>query len=168
MVLFEGKAGIIDAEPVVTDPHVMLGSSSAVTGKPTLGEPILPDWLEKGVESSLRDTEEDVAPPPAVPIALSSAEQQRMRERVSLTPTSRADVGAQGTSSKVLLTDLDKFYEEEEEEAEEVEEVEGEEGGEESEGEDGHSSDGSSQEGSADDASSEEEDVDTTYRPSVA
>ncbi|PBK79829.1 hypothetical protein ARMGADRAFT_1021326 [Armillaria gallica] len=166
MVLFEGKAGIIDAEPVVTDPHVMLGSSSAVTGKPTLGEPILPDWLEKGVESSLRDTEEDIAPPPAVPIALSSAEQQRMRERVSLTPTSRTDVGTQSTSSKVLLTDLDKFYEEEEGEEEEGA---GEEGGEESESEDGDSSDGSSsQEGSAGGASSEEDDIDESYRSSVA
>ncbi|KAK0245392.1 armadillo-type protein [Armillaria nabsnona] len=80
MVLFKEKAGIIDSESVVSDPHVMLGSSSAVTGKPTLGEPRLPDWLEKGVESTLRDTEEDIAPLPAVPIALSSAEQQRMRE----------------------------------------------------------------------------------------
>lgn len=174
MVLFEGKAGIIDAEPVMTGPHVMIGSSSAVTGKPTLGEPILPDWLEKGVESSLRDTEEDIAPPPVVPIALSSAEQQKMRERVSLTPTSRPDVGAQGTSSKVLLTDLDKFYEEEDdEEKDEDEEEEGgeeeeEESDEEGESEDGHSSNESSQEGSVDDASSEEEDVNTLYRSSIA
>ncbi|KAG7450937.1 uncharacterized protein BT62DRAFT_984252 [Guyanagaster necrorhizus] len=164
MVLFEGKAGVIDVDPVVPDPHVMLGSSSAVTGKPTLCEPILPDWLEKGVESSLRDTEEDIAPPPVVPTALSSAEQQKMRERVSLTPTSRPDAGTQGTSSKVLLTDLDRFYEEEEESEEDESESDEESG----DAQDDEPADDSTDEGSADESTSEDEGRDRIHRPSIS
>ncbi|KAK0495242.1 hypothetical protein EDD18DRAFT_1354456 [Armillaria luteobubalina] len=67
MVLFKGKAGITDVKPFMTDPCIMIRLSSAVTRKPTLGKPILPDWLEKGVESSLRDTEEDIALMPVIP-----------------------------------------------------------------------------------------------------
>ncbi|KAF8871773.1 armadillo-type protein [Infundibulicybe gibba] len=92
LVLFEGKAGIVEDDlEQMDDPHATLGSISMITKKPMRSEDILPDWLENGVESSLRDVE-DEAPAPPVPLAFSSNPQQQQRMRgvpspVVLTPT---------------------------------------------------------------------------------
>lgn len=51
VVLFEGKSGVVDGK--VDEGVKMLGSLSM--------DDVLPDWLERGVESSLRDSEYDVA-----------------------------------------------------------------------------------------------------------
>lgn len=71
---------------------------------------VLPDWLEKGVESSLRDTDEDLQPKSAVvPVtAISSARVRGSASPVVLTP---GDSPA-GSITKAAWTDLDKFYEE--------------------------------------------------------
>ena len=113
-------------------------------------ESVLPDWLEQGVESSLRDSPEDALPPPTpVPLAISS---QSMRGKglaspVVLTPTSGATPSPSGSAlrSGGAWTDLDKFYEDDESTGEEDEsgsEEESEEGGEvEEEGEEDVSDD---------------------------
>lgn len=82
---------------------------------------VLPDWLEKGVESTLRDSEDDAPPAPPVPTAISSAGQMRSKgvpsPPVVLTPTVSRPSSRNGT--KGPWQDLDSFYAEEEEEEEE-------------------------------------------------
>ena len=135
--------------------QVLLGSLSTVTGKEMRGDRILPDWLEQGSESSLRDSGDDAPPPPfrAVPTALSSAPRSigssAMASPVVLTPTG-TPLGVPSGNWK----DLDKFYADaddgEEEESEEESEEEDDDG--ESEGPDGE------EEGTdEDDADSDEE-----------
>ena len=85
-----------------------MGSLSRVTGKTMEMDDLLPDWLEKGVESTLRDSESDVPAP--VPSAV-------LPEKAETRPGSRADV-----------PDLDSFYADPEEVSEE--EAEDEEGSE--------------------------------------
>ena len=80
-----------------------MGSLSRVTGKTMQMDDLLPDWLERGVESSLRDSESDVAvvvPSVVVP------------EKAETRPGSRTEA-----------VDLDSFYEDPEETSEEEEEV---------------------------------------------
>ncbi|TFK40175.1 adaptin N terminal region-domain-containing protein [Crucibulum laeve] len=148
LVLFEGKSGIVDDEPShLDDATAMLGSLGLVTGKPVPIDGVLPDWLENGVESSLRDSEDDALPQPVAPTALSSAQQQyrgKSMTPVVLTPTgtSRPNSRNESTSARGPWTDLDKFYEdagdEDEDEDEEEESDESQESEEESE-EDGNS-----------------------------
>ena len=67
-----------------------MGSLGRVTGKTMQMDDLLPDWLEKGVESSLRHSESDVA------VAVPSA---AVPEKAETRPGSRAEA-----------TDLDSFY----------------------------------------------------------
>ena len=151
------------------DDHVMLGSLGAITGKNMAGDVFLPDWLEQGVESSLRDTEEDA---PAAPLSLSSAQTSVPRSIASsnratpivLTPTGPSPAGSYSRpeSGKAPWTDLDSFYadtneEEEEEEESEEETDEGEE--EEEDGEE--SSEGEEHQGSVEPEESGEEESDS-------
>ncbi|KAJ7219906.1 adaptin N terminal region-domain-containing protein [Mycena pura] len=111
VVLFEGKFGVVDTQND-SDLNVALGSLGMITHKPMHGDSLLPDWLERGVESSLRDTEDDMpAPPP--PTNFSSAplpqKARSLASPVVLTPSG----GSPSGGSKLQLTDLDKFYEEE-------------------------------------------------------
>lgn len=138
---------------------------------------ILPDWLERGVEASLRETPEDARPViPTVPIVPSSA-QQRAKGAASplaLTPSGSSPIGpgARNGGTKGPWTNLDKFYEdtteeiesEEESEEDEEEEDEEEDGEEESDEEDeGHST------GGEEDVSQDEEEAATSHDgPSVA
>ena len=153
-------------EPACTeDDHAMLGSLGAITGKNMAGDVFLPDWLEQGVESSLRDTEEDA---PAAPLSLSSAQTSVPRSIASsnratpivLTPTGPSPAGSYSRpeSGKAPWTDLDSFYadtneEEEEEEGSEEETDEGED--EEEDGEE--SSEGEEHQGSVEPEESGEE-----------
>lgn len=147
----------------------MLGSLGAITGKNMAGDVFLPDWLEQGVESSLRDTEEDA---PAAPLSLSSAQTSVPRSIASsnratpivLTPTGPSPAGSYSRpeSGKAPWTDLDSFYadtneEEEEEEESEEETDEGEE--EEEDGEE--SSEGEEHQGSVEAEESGEEESDS-------
>ena len=87
---------------------------------------LLPDWLEKGVESMLRDSEDDAPPAPPVPTAISSALQMRSKgvpsPPIVLTPGVSRPSSRNGT--KGPWQDLDSFYAEEEEDEEEDEEDE--------------------------------------------
>jgi AP-3 complex subunit beta len=143
LVLFEGKAAAVDDdEPgksvvritdavsqtlFVEDANVLLGSLDAITGKPMHGDRILPDWLERGVESALRDTEEDKVQQPVtmVPTAISSSDQQRGFSSVPivLAPGGSSTAGS-GALAKAAWKDLDSFYAEEEEESEDDEDDE--------------------------------------------
>lgn len=97
------------------DPNsAMVGSLASITDKPIRLDSVLPDWLENGVESSLRDSEEDVLPSFPAPLALSSAQVRTTGTPlpVVLTPMG-ASPGGSGTpsgGSKGVWTDLDSFY----------------------------------------------------------
>jgi len=144
LVLFEGKAGVVDTwgKGQFDENKVLVGSLSAVTGRSMQGDTFLPDWLEKGVESSLRDNVEDNAPtgPVVTAIGSGSSSQRVMEFRgarmgvatpVVLTPTGESRPSSSG--EKGAWKDLDKFYEDtpSEESEEEEEEEDGEEDGEE-------------------------------------
>ncbi|KAL1728455.1 adaptin N terminal region-domain-containing protein [Schizophyllum commune] len=146
MVLFQGKGGVVPEEPSPFEKATALGTLGVITGKPAL-DSLLPDWLEQGVESVIRDSE-DEQPVAVAPTAISSAQARSSRGAtpVVLTPTSSSP--APTGASRAPYTDLDAFYASEDEEEEEGEE-EGE--NEEEESEDGE--EGSSEEGSEDGAS---------------
>lgn len=132
-------------------------------------EGVIPDWLENGVDSSLRDTEDDAPPLPPVPLALSSAQQKKkgVMSPIVLTPTGGSPPGGSGLrngSSKGPWTDLDKFYdddnnEDKQDDDEEDEEEDSEEEADESEEDDGGQrrtrSEDDSESGSADDIESD-------------
>lgn len=71
----------------------------------------LPEWLEQGTESSLRDTEDDIRPPGLVqmPTPRSIASTSRGPTPIILTPMGGHSPAATG-SSPAPWTDLDKFY----------------------------------------------------------
>lgn len=146
---------------------MLLGSLGAITGKDMAGDVFLPDWLEQGVEPSLRDTEDD-APP--VPLSLSSAQASVPRSIASsnratpvvLTPSGPSPAGSfsRTETGKAAWTDLDSFYadtkEEEEEESEEESSEEEEEGSQYGE----HQADAEPEESEEESGSGEEEDDD--------
>ncbi|KAJ7494593.1 adaptin N terminal region-domain-containing protein, partial [Mycena galericulata] len=121
LVLFEGKAGVVDAEEDL-DLKMALGSLGMITHKPMHSDFTLPDWLERGVESSLRDTADDAPrPPSSTNVSPSVSLPQRpkgLASPVVLTPAADSPSGG----SKSQYTDLDKFYEDEDQEEEEDEE----------------------------------------------
>ena len=174
VVLFEGKEDTSAAAAAQDDnddhdgdgarrERERLGTLGLVLGRDVSNGRMLPDWLEHGVESSLRVSPDDHAP--ATPAAVTAI------GHVFATPgpstTSRAvgavvggggsgghstpmvvltPVGSDGPSpvgsvpNKSGWTDLDKFYASDSEEEEEEEEEDGEEGGgdeNENDGEDG-------------------------------
>ncbi|KAF9024893.1 ARM repeat-containing protein [Hymenopellis radicata] len=138
MVLFQGKKNVVEPDEPV---NATIGTWSAITGKRSIDEPILPDWLENGVESVLRDSEDDVArvvPPPVTAISSSSASQQRVV----------ASVPQKVEQAAPWKKNLDQFYQEEEEDS----------GEDEDSGASQSESDGEPQDGSEE--SSDEEDVD--------
>jgi AP-3 complex subunit beta len=69
----------------------------------------LPEWLEQGTESSLRDTEDDIKPPVQVTTPRSIASTSHGPTPIILTPTRGHSPTAAGTSP-APWTDLDKFY----------------------------------------------------------
>lgn len=129
----------------VDDGRLLLGSLSAVIGRDVSLDSYLPDWLEEGIESSLRDSEDDA---PQAPIAVQSISSTSPRVIASssrntpvvLTPTGSSPSGSYvRQNGKGDWNDLDKFYadaesteeEDEEDESEEEEDEEGAESGEE-------------------------------------
>ncbi|CAL1715981.1 unnamed protein product [Somion occarium] len=135
MVLFEGKQDVsLDTGIPVDDRHALLGSLSAVVGRDLTYDSYLPDWLEEGTESSLRDSEYDAPQvpihaqplPSAIPRSIASSSKNTP---VILTPTGPSPSGSfVRQNGKSDWTDLDKFYAEtestEEEEGTEEEAVE--------------------------------------------
>jgi AP-3 complex subunit beta len=99
---------------VTDDEYNQLGSLAAIAGREMPGD-ILPDWLEQGTESSLRDSEDD-HPPPAQAIVVAAQRSlgpSRRGTPVILTPvegSSPAGSVARSGNSKSPWTDLDKFY----------------------------------------------------------
>ena len=97
-----------------------LGSLGVITGRDMRGDRLLPYWLEQGVQSALRDADEEI--PVQSFSALSSAQSQPRsatskhvpRSSIILTPTDSpaASPGTHG-GGKESWQNLDKFYESE-------------------------------------------------------
>lgn len=127
------------------DERITLGSLSAITGRISFADIHLPDWLEDGTEPTLRyNVEDEVRQTPQAPVPRSIGSSSSRNTPVVLTPSGSSPAGSytpQGSTSKPIPTNLDKFYDdihtdEEEEEGDEDEsdeegESEGEEEGEE-------------------------------------
>ena len=94
-------------------------TSSLVTGRAMALAQDLPEWLEQGTESSLRDTEDDIRPPGLmqVPTPRSIASTSHGPTPVTLTPTGGHPPATTG-SSPAPWTNLDQFYADAEEAAE--------------------------------------------------
>jgi AP-3 complex subunit beta len=143
----------------VGDENAVLGSLGMITGMSMHGDSAFPDWLEGGVESSLRNTEDDVpvTTMPAIPVTVSSAQQRLvgLPSPVILTPgggSSPVKAGLGNGGSKGPWTDLDRFYEDGNDEGDDEEESEDE------EDENNLSEEGGSEtEGGDEDSDSEEE-----------
>ena len=107
-----------------------LGSLGAIIGRDMSFDSAVPDWLEHGVESSLRDSEDDM---PLVPTGVQSLQSPTPRSIASssrpspvvLTPTVPSPAGSFARPDKSAWTDLDKFYADTNEESEEESEDEG-------------------------------------------
>lgn len=156
------------AETTSPDENLNLGSLGAVISKDMSNDNYLPDWLEQGVESTLRDSEEDAPPAPtfisSTPTSISFTSSRATP--IVLTPTGPSPAGSfvRQDSTKGPWTDLDKFYddtneEEEDDEEEEEESEEGEEEGEDDEEEEAHDSDGDKGDENSDQAVSDDEEV---------
>jgi len=94
------------------DGYALIGSLSVVLGKPMRMDNLLPDWLEKGVEPTLRDSEDDKSIAPAV-MAISSTSQRSktMILPVTLTPTTAPRPNPRQENTKgVFAQDLESFY----------------------------------------------------------
>ncbi|KII84456.1 hypothetical protein PLICRDRAFT_168063 [Plicaturopsis crispa FD-325 SS-3] len=124
LVLFEGKAGTVETE-VAADERAMIGSLGLITGKDMHGDNLLPDWLEQGIDTSLRENPQDVPPTPAAAPATISA--SHYRSSAAATPVVLTPIESGSPATGPAWTDLDKFYEDKEEEEEEEEEEEDEE-----------------------------------------
>ena len=90
-----------------------------MTGK-WAGDSYLPDWLEEGIESSLRDTEADIPQIPVHAVQSSAARSIASSSKASpvvLTPTGGVSPAGSFTKqeTKAAYMDLDKFYEDTEE-----------------------------------------------------
>ena len=127
MVLFEHKAGVnepsalegayslvgaLDGAYVESGTDgFSLATSSLVIGRAMALIQDLPEWLEQGTESSLRDTEDDIQPSglPQATASRSIASASYGPAPIVLTPTGRHSPAVTG-NSQAPWTDLDQFY----------------------------------------------------------
>jgi len=134
-ILFDGKMEPPEDESIIVEQD-FLGSLSIILGKELPGDMHLPDWIEQGVDPTLRDTEEDNVPPlPAhTPRAIQNiAVPSRGGSPVILTPGGIVSPASSFVQrGKWIDLDLDKFYDDEE-----GEETDGDDDEEESDNDDG-------------------------------
>ncbi|EIW84132.1 hypothetical protein CONPUDRAFT_99952 [Coniophora puteana RWD-64-598 SS2] len=133
-VLIDGKAGVLEIERPDVGQH-LIGSLSLVTGKDMQGDEILPEWLESGIDPSLRQVEEETTIKVEAPRAISS----HRPSNSAPTPVVLTEASAHPQEKKDWRN-LDDFYAENEEEGGQ-EQSEEEESDEEDEEESGDSED---------------------------
>ncbi|KAI0714423.1 adaptin N terminal region-domain-containing protein [Cerioporus squamosus] len=135
MVLFEGKSSVGEDKAQDEEDHGRFGSMAAVTGRWAGSDNYLPDWLEEGTESSLRDTEADVPQAPVYASQASAARSIASSSRATPVVLSPSPSGSftKHEATKAAYMDLDKFYEDAADTGD-TEESESEEGDEDEEG----------------------------------
>jgi len=119
MVLFEHKAQTKELSAFEGSGRLSLATSSLVIGRAMALAQDLPEWLEQGTESSLRDTDDDIQPSgvPQVAPLRSIASTSRGPTPIVLTPVGGHSTPVTG-SSQTPWTDLDQFYADVDEEIE--------------------------------------------------
>ncbi|KAJ4488147.1 adaptin N terminal region-domain-containing protein [Lentinula aciculospora] len=112
VVLFDGKASVA-SDNHTEHSNAIVGSLGIITGKSALSDVILPDWLEEGVESALRDSPDDA---PVPPLQSMSSDPPRADPvgAVVLKPNARSSVptGSSATNSRKWASNLDDFFNE--------------------------------------------------------
>jgi len=152
-VLFEGKFGVSEEVSSNGEDQKSFGTLAAVTGRDMGLTSYLPDWLEDGIESSLRDTPDDGSTP-EYPQATSHSSAPRIATSMRATPVILTPTGTSSpvlqNDSKGAFADLDSFYNDTQDVEPETESEESEED---------ESSEGEEEEASEDEASSENGDT---------
>ncbi|KAJ3983109.1 adaptin N terminal region-domain-containing protein [Lentinula detonsa] len=109
VILFNGKANITNNERTENS-NVTVGSLGIITGRSALNDTILPDWLEEGVESALRDSPDDATPPPPPVLSISSGPSN------TVGPKSNAEISSStrllATNGQKWASNLDDFFNE--------------------------------------------------------
>lgn len=94
--------------------YLPIGSLGIVTGRATLGDSTLPEWLERGIDPLLRQNEEDALPlaPPPQAISSASSTASRALGSAGVTPIVLTPTGGSTPvrDAKEAWRDLDKFY----------------------------------------------------------
>ncbi|KAJ3781899.1 adaptin N terminal region-domain-containing protein [Lentinula aff. detonsa] len=134
VILFNGKANTTNNERTENS-NVTVGSLGIITGRSALNDTILPDWLEEGVESALRDSPDDATPPPPPVLSISSGPSNTVAPKPNAEISSSSRLSA--PNGQKWASNLDDFFnegddseneesneEDEEDEDEEVEEQE--------------------------------------------
>ncbi|KAH9028534.1 adaptin N terminal region-domain-containing protein [Lactarius hengduanensis] len=180
IVLFEGKESAAHATAHPESRGERVGTLGLVLGRevPAAHARILPDWLEHGVESSLRDSPDDFAPSVAAPTAFGhvatpaalragAASGGRSSPIVVLTPAGSGGPSPAGSMpNRGGWTDLDKFYASSSEEDEEEESDDDDDDDEEGEEEEGEEEDGEEEggEGGGTEGSSDDEEEESGHQ----
>jgi AP-3 complex subunit beta len=123
----------------------------------------LPEWLEQGIDPSLRDSDDDAPQPVSSMSVVQAISSQGIPSQyavasASVTPIVLTPTGGSTPKDTKDWRDLDKFYASESESEEEAEEVEDEDDGEESEA--------SGEDSGEDDENSEDEEEGVANNPS--
>ncbi|EGN98995.1 hypothetical protein SERLA73DRAFT_168569 [Serpula lacrymans var. lacrymans S7.3] len=148
-VLFEGKEDVSVNEVIPGEIHSLIGSLSLTVGKDVGSNTVLPEWLESGIDPTLRVNEDDPVLTPSVTTARSQYPIVSANTApIVLTPNQ--STSPPGNGSKVPWKDLDKFYEDES--SEETEESESN-----SDGEHSNESEEDSHEDNTDDSVTDED-----------
>ncbi|KAJ4001374.1 adaptin N terminal region-domain-containing protein [Lentinula boryana] len=108
VILFNGKANITNNERT-EHINVTVGSLGIITGRSALNDTILPDWLEEGVESALRDSPDDATPPPPV-LSISSGPSDTVALKPNAEISSSARLSA--PNGQKWASNLDDFFNE--------------------------------------------------------
>ncbi|KAJ3763734.1 adaptin N terminal region-domain-containing protein [Lentinula raphanica] len=132
VILFNGKANVTNKDQ---PPNVIIGSSAIITGKPTLNDNMIPDWLEEGVESALRDSPDDALSAPVPVLSVSSADPLNNSSNMVVSDQNVGKPSLTVPNGRKWASNLDDFFNEEDinedESSEEDEDEDEEEDGEE-------------------------------------
>ncbi|KAJ3742155.1 adaptin N terminal region-domain-containing protein [Lentinula detonsa] len=109
VILFNGKANITNDERTENS-NVTVGSLGIITGRSALNDTILPDWLEEGVESALRDSPDDATPPPPPVLSISSGPSNTVAPKPNAEISSSSRLSA--TNGQKWASNLDDFFNE--------------------------------------------------------
>ncbi|KAJ3829990.1 adaptin N terminal region-domain-containing protein [Lentinula raphanica] len=154
VILFNGKANVMNKDRSgmfhnlnliqshsfsrYTEPsNVIIGSSAIITGKPTLNDNMIPDWLEEGVESALRDSPDDALSAPVPVLSVSSADPLNNPSNMMVSDQNVGKPSLTVPNGRKWASNLDDFFNEEDtnEDDESSEEDEDEDGDGEEDGE---------------------------------
>ncbi|KAJ3717651.1 adaptin N terminal region-domain-containing protein [Lentinula guzmanii] len=109
VILFNGKTNTTNNERTEHS-NMTVGSLGIITGRSALNDTILPDWLEEGVESALRDSPDDATPPPPPVLSISSGPSNTVAPKPNAEISSSSRLSA--PNGQKWASNLDDFFNE--------------------------------------------------------